>query len=192
MPPGDSRSDLWFIYHLGKRLKELYADSTEPRDAAIQALTWDYPGAATRQEPDADAVLREINGYTVADRKQLKSFQQLKDDGSTACGGWMYCGIFPAQHDNRLASRKPDGPDGDGSHQGWAFAWPDNRRTLYNRASADPDGKPWSERKRMVWWDEATGAVDRHRHAGLRANQAARLSPGLEQAPARHGCARRR
>ena len=94
-PPGDSRSDLWFIYHLGQRLKELYADSTEPRDAAIQALTWDYPVSGDAAEPDAAAVLREINGYTVADRKQLNSFQQLKDDGSTACGGWMYTGIFP-------------------------------------------------------------------------------------------------
>ena len=95
-PPGDSRSDLWFIYHLGRRLKQLYADSTEPRDAAIQALTWDYPVRGKRAEPDAEAVLREINGYTVADRKQVASFQQLKDDGSTACGGWMYCGIYPA------------------------------------------------------------------------------------------------
>ena len=106
-------------------------------------------------EPDAAAVLREINGYTVADRKQVKSYQELKDDGSTACGGWMYAGIFPAQHDNRSRSRRPDGPGGPGSHQGWAFSWPDNRRTLYNRASADLEGKPWSERKRMVWWDAA-------------------------------------
>jgi formate dehydrogenase major subunit len=152
-PPGDCRSDLWFMYHLGKRLKELYANSTEPRDAAIQSLTWEYPVSGAVAEPDAAAVLREINGYTVADHKQIASFQQLKDDGSTACGGWMYTGIFPDQHDNRSRSRRPDGPGGPGSHQGWAFSWPDNRRTLYNRASADPDGKPWSERKRLVWWD---------------------------------------
>lgn len=153
-PPGDSRSDLWFIYHLGKRLKELYAASEEPRDAAIQALTWEYPVSGDTAEPDAASVLREVNGYTVADRMQLRSFQQLKDDGSTACGGWMYCGIFPDQHDNRARSRKADGPEGNGGHQGWAFSWPDNRRTLYNRASADLDGKAWSERKRLVWWDE--------------------------------------
>ncbi len=154
-PPGDSRSDLWFVYHLGRRLKQLYAGSAEPRDAAIQALTWMYPVSGDLAEPDAAAVLREINGYTVADRKQVKSYQELKDDGSTACGGWMYSGIFPAQHDNRSRSRRPDGPGGPGSHQGWAFAWPDNRRTLYNRASADLQGHPWSSRKRMVWWDSA-------------------------------------
>jgi len=154
-PPGDNRSELWFIYHLGRRLKQLYAVSAEPRDAAILALTWTYPVSGDAAEPDAAAVLREINGYTVADRKQVTSYQALKDDGSTACGGWMYAGVFPAQHDNRARSRRPDGPGGRGSHQGWAFAWPDNRRTLYNRASADLEGRPWSERKRMMWWDAA-------------------------------------
>lgn len=153
-PPGDSRSDLWFIVHLGRRLKELYAVSSGARDAPIRNLTWQYPTSGTIAEPDAAVVLREINGYTVVDRKQVKSFQALKNDGSTACGGWMYSGIFPDQHDNRARSRKPDGPDGPGSHQGWAFSWPDNRRTLYNRASADPEGRPWSERKRMIWWDD--------------------------------------
>jgi formate dehydrogenase major subunit len=154
-PPGDNRSDLWFVYHLGRRLKQLYAESEEPRDGAIQALTWAYPVSGDVAEPDAAAVLREINGYTVADRRQVASYQELKDDGSTACGGWMYAGVFPTQHDNRSRSRRPDGPDGPGSHQGWAFAWPNNRRTLYNRASADIEGKPWSKRKRMVWWDAA-------------------------------------
>jgi formate dehydrogenase major subunit len=156
-PLGDSRSDLWFIYHLGKRLKQLYADSTEPRDAAIQALTWTYPERGKRAEPEAEAVLREINGYTVADRKQIPSYLQLKDDGSTACGGWMYCGVHPADGRNVARSRIPDEPGGPGSHAGWAFSWPSNRRTLYNRASADLDGRPWSERKKMVWWDESAG-----------------------------------
>ena len=151
-PPGDSRSDLWFMYHLGVRLKALYADSTLERDRPIQALTWQYPVQGAKQEPDAEAVLKEINGYTVADRAPLTTFEHLKDDGSTACGGWMYCGVFPGH--NKARERRPDGPGGDGSHRGWAFAWPANRRTLYNRASADPAGKPWSERKKMIWWDE--------------------------------------
>jgi formate dehydrogenase major subunit len=155
--PGDSRSDLWFIYHLGKRLKELYADSTETKDRAIQDLTWDYPVHGERHEPDAEAVLREINGYTVADRKQVEKYQDLKDDGSTACGGWMYCGIYPKDGQNVARSRKSDAPGTDSNHLGWAFAWPSNRRNLYNRASADPAGKPWSERKKLVWWDEGEG-----------------------------------
>ena len=155
--PGDSRSDLWFIYHLGKRLKQLYADSSEPKDRAIQDLTWEYAERGEHHEPDAEAVLREINGYTVADRKQVEKYQDLKDDGSTACGGWMYCGIYPREGHNVARSRTPDGPGTNSNHSGWAFAWPSNRRNLYNRASADPAGKPWSERKKLVWWDEAEG-----------------------------------
>lgn len=155
--PGDSRSDLWFIYHLGRRLKELYADSAEERDQALKSLTWTYPVRGERAEPDPEAVLREINGYKTADRSQLSSYQELKDDGSTACGGWLYCGIYPKAGRNLARSRRPDPPDGPGNHADWAFAWPSNRRTLYNRASADPEGNPWSERKAMVWWDEAEG-----------------------------------
>ena len=153
--PGDSRSELWFIHHLAVRLKRLYAGSTRKRDAALHALTWEYPEVDERGEIDAATVLKEINGYTVADRKQISAYQSLKDDGSTACGGWLYCGVFPEEAQNQARSRIPDGPDGPGSHHGWAFAWPSNRREMYNRASADPEGKPWSERKKLVWWDEA-------------------------------------
>jgi formate dehydrogenase major subunit len=155
--PGDSRSDLWFMYHLGKRLKALYADSKLARDMPIQDLTWDYPVEGAREEPSAQAVLKEINGYTVADRKPVEGYTALKDDGSTACGCWIYSGIFPADDKNLARSRRPDGPGEHTGHQDWAFAWPSNRRTLYNRASADPAGKPWSERKKMIWWDEAMG-----------------------------------
>jgi formate dehydrogenase major subunit len=151
--PGDNRSEAWFVYHLARRLKELYADSTKKQDEPIQKITLDYSVKGERQEPDAAEILKEINGYTWPARKQLKSFQELKDDGSTACGCWLYSGVFPDEDHNQTRSRKPDGPDGPGTHLGWAFAWPANRRNIYNRASADPDGKPWSERKRLAWWN---------------------------------------
>lgn len=154
--PGDSRSELWFTYHLGRRLKQLHTDGARKEDAAIRALAWDYPVDAAG-EPDAEAVLREINGYRWADRVQLASFSDLKDDGSTACGCWIYSGVFPEDGRNLSRARQPDGPEGPGTHLGWAYAWPDNRRTLNNRASADPEGRPWSERKRLVWWHEADG-----------------------------------
>ncbi|MGH2868645.1 MAG: molybdopterin dinucleotide binding domain-containing protein, partial [Solirubrobacteraceae bacterium] len=78
-------------------------------------------------------------------------YTDLKADGSTSCGCWIYCGCF-ADGVNQTARRKP------GSEQSWVapewgWAWPMNRRIIYNRASADPDGNPWSERKRYVWWD---------------------------------------
>lgn len=155
--PEDNRSELWFIYHLGRRLKELYAGSTLPQDQAIQNLTWGYPLEGERGEPSAEAVLKEMNGYTWPDRRQIGRYQDLKDDGSTACGAWLYCGIFPSEGHNQSRSRVPDGPDGPGTHLGWAFAWPANRRTLYNRAAANPAGQPWSERKKLTWWNAGRG-----------------------------------
>ncbi len=173
-PSGDARSDLWFVYHLGKRLKELYADSQKPRDRGLQALTWDYDreepeeGSRILDEPDVYLVLKEINGYYVRppeqaggeDGKQqvynlrnaphVPGFAALKADGSTACGSWIYSGVYPEPGNNRAASRISDGY----TFLQWGFAWPANRRILYNRASADPQGRPWSERKKYVWWDE--------------------------------------
>jgi formate dehydrogenase major subunit len=153
-PPGDCRSELHFVYHLGRRLKALYAGSPERRDRAIQALAWDYPVSGPHDEPEAAAVLAEISGYRVADRRPVDGFAELAADGSTACGCWIYSGSYRGGV-NQPARREP------GARQSWVagewgWAWPANRRLLYNRASADPEGRPWSERKRYVWWDEET------------------------------------
>ena len=144
-PPNDCRSELDFVYDLGVRLKAMYQRSTEPKDRAIQHLTWD---AAT-----ADAVLREVNGFTVADRNEVSGYSDLKDDGSTACGCWIYSGCYK-DGVNQTARRKP-GQEQSWVAPEWGWAWPMNRRLLYNRASADPQGRPWSDRKKYVWWDEA-------------------------------------
>jgi formate dehydrogenase major subunit len=156
-PPGDCRSDTWFFYHLGRRLKELYADSLDPKDEPIKSLTWDYPTSGPTGEPSAEAILKEINGYTWPAREQIGDFKDLKDDGTTACGCWIYTGVFPENNHNQTRSRHPDTPDGPGTHLGWGFAWPSNRRIMYNRASADPSGKPWSERKKYMRWDPQSG-----------------------------------
>jgi formate dehydrogenase major subunit len=151
-PPGDCRSELHFMYQLGRRLKELYAGSTFPRDAPIRDVTWDYPTKGPHDEPVAEAVLAEINGHTVADRRPLPGYLDLRDDGSTASGCWIYSGCF-AGGVNQTARRKP-GREQSWVAPEWGWAWPMNRRIMYNRASADPEGRPWSERKRYVWWDE--------------------------------------
>lgn len=160
-PPGDARSETWFVYHLGRRLKALYKDSQLDRDKPIQHLQWDIPikkGEEHLQEPDLDHVVREISGYQIASGQPVAGFAELKDDGSTACGCWIYSGMMAPDGTNRAANRKGDpanlalGDEGFTNHSGWGFAWPANRRILYNRASADPDGQPWSERKKLVWW----------------------------------------
>jgi formate dehydrogenase major subunit len=152
-PPGDCRSELDFIFKLGQRLKKLYEpEYDQPRNRPIRDLTWDYPTEGRHNEPSAEAVLHEINGYTVADRKPVEGFTSLKDDGSTACGCWIYSGAY-RDGQNQTARRKPHWEQNWIAPE-WAWAWPHNRHILYNRASADPEGKPWSERKRLVWWDE--------------------------------------
>ena len=150
-PPGDARSDLWFYYHLGRIIRSKLADSTDSRDRPILDLTWDYPTSGEHADPSADAVLREVNG-TDGEGRALASFKALKADGSTTSGCWIYCGVY-ADEVNQAARRKP-GHDQHWVAPEWGWAWPANRRTLYNRASADPEGRPWSDRKRYVWWDE--------------------------------------
>ena len=152
-PQGDQRSELWFAYHLGRRLKQRYAASKNPIDLGIQALTWDYPTHGAIQEPSAEAVLREINGYDVATGRPIHAFTELADDGSTACGCWIYAGCY-AKGENQPARRKSRTEQSYVAPE-WGWAWPANRRLMYNRASADPHGRPWSERKRYVWWDAA-------------------------------------
>ncbi|GAB2956662.1 formate dehydrogenase [Nonomuraea fastidiosa] len=149
-PQGDARSDLWFMYHLGRIIREKLAGSTDPMDAPVLDLTWDYPTEGETEEPSAEAVLAEINGWDERGRP-LPGYHALKDDGSTACGCWIYCGVY-ADGVNQAARRKPASEQNWISAE-WAWAWPANRRILYNRASAKPDGTPWSERKRLVWWD---------------------------------------
>ncbi len=149
-PPGDARSDLWFVYHLGRRLKAKVRSDSNTRNNGLRALSWDYPTEGVDDEPKASAVLKEINGWSMPERKQLSQIKQLKNDGSTACGAWIYCGVFPSDDRNRANERNPQ----DALGHGWGFAWPNDCRIIYNRASARPDGKPWSERKKLVWWDE--------------------------------------
>jgi formate dehydrogenase major subunit len=150
-PKHDCRSDLWFYFHLGRMIKERLKESTEPRDELVKALQWDYPTHAQIQEPSAEHVLAEISGRDLTTGAYLDAYPKLKDDGSTSCGCWIYCGVY-ADGVNQAARRKPHWEQPYTALE-WAWAWPANRRILYNRASADPDGKPWSERKKYVWWN---------------------------------------
>jgi formate dehydrogenase major subunit len=173
-PPGEARSDVWFTVHLGLLLKKLYEKSSEKRDKPIQDLAWDYrDDDANKQwrikdEPSQELILKEINGYTVTNGgvkggAPMDTFAKLKDDGTTACGAWIYTGIYK-DGKNQAANRKGD----PWVALGWGFSWPANRRVMYNRCSADPKGDPWPKEARLakqfapkdgkeyrgyVWWD---------------------------------------
>ena len=138
-PPGEARSELQFLVELGRLLQARATSSS--RDVALRSMTWNYA------DEDAGEVLREIHGWRTGGG-EIEHFGELRADGSTACGCWIYSGVYDGE--NKANARAASGRYG----HGWGYAWPLDRRILYNRASADPDGKPWSDRKALVWWDE--------------------------------------
>ncbi|CAG7572473.1 Formate dehydrogenase 2 subunit alpha (cytochrome c-553) [Barrientosiimonas humi] len=153
-PPGQAQSELDFFFELGRRIRARLADSTDERDRPLLDMTWDYPLDA-HGNPDPEAVMSEINGFYVSgpDKgKNLSAYGEMRADGSTAGGCWIYTGVY-ADGTNHAARRVPQGGPGQAQSE-WGWAWPADRRILYNRASADPEGKPWSERKKYLWWDE--------------------------------------
>jgi formate dehydrogenase major subunit len=170
-PPGDCTSDAALIVRLAHRLQKLYAGSTKSRDQGFKAANFTF--GKDPEEPDMLLVLKEINGFATQEIKDkagkvtyvkgqaVSTFAHLTDDGATAAGCWIYTGVVNETPDgkitNKAAGRKP-ADDKDYLGHGWGFAWPANRRLIYNRASADLNGKPWSEKKKLIWWDpEAPG-----------------------------------
>jgi formate dehydrogenase major subunit len=174
-PPGDSRSEGWFMHQLALRLIAKAKHSSDPLDEPLRALDWWYP-EDEHGEPHMEAVLAEINGWYTdpvaggsdpggadgvvfggVDREgnphhgpQVEGFAKLKADGSTASGGWIYSGVLGPDKINKANTRNSKNYLG----HGWGFVWPSDRRIIYNRASAKPTGEPWSERKKLVWWDQ--------------------------------------
>ncbi len=176
-PPGQSKADSEIISRLFLKIRELYAKDGGKLAEPIAALTWDYSNPSS---PAPEEVLREINGRAlvnllappdpknpdapravqVAAGTQLAGFALLRDDGSTACGNWIYCGAF-GPTGNLTQRRDTSDPTGLGVFPGWGFAWPANRRLLYNRASADAQGKPWDpSRKYLAWNGSWAGGAD--------------------------------
>jgi len=162
-PPGEAKSDNWIMAQIWRRLKALYEQESGPVPEPIVNLRWPY---ANPDEPKADEIAREINGYAIetlydpADPtkvlvekgKQVLAFAQLRDDGTTASGCWIYSGCFN-ENGNNMARRDNTDPDDAGFYSKWAFSWPANRRILYNRASADMNGQPWDPSRKTIAWD---------------------------------------
>src|SRR5947208_14789094 len=60
-PPGDCRSDEWFMHQLAVRLIAKAKASNDPMDEPLRALDWWYPEDETGM-PQTAAVLAEITG----------------------------------------------------------------------------------------------------------------------------------
>jgi len=161
-PPGQAKNDVWIMAQLFLRVRELYRTEGGVVPEPILNLTWDY---ADPNEPTPAELAKEINGRALAPLadpadpsrvlveagRQVLNFSQLRDDGSTSCGCWIYSGCWN-EDGNNMARRDNTDPDSTGAYSNWAFSWPLNRRILYNRASADPEGNPWDPTRPLVWW----------------------------------------
>ncbi len=160
--PGEAKDDTEIMATLFLKLKDMYAKEGGAYSEPIQKLTWAY---RIPTKPSPEELMMEYNGKALADvldpkdptkvlvkaGDQLPSFAMLRDDGSTTCGNWIYCGVW-SQAGNNSARRDNSDPSGLGQTLNWGFAWPVNRRILYNRASADPSGKPWDPQRTVLKW----------------------------------------
>lgn len=148
-PPGQAKADQEILARIFLRLRQLYAAEGGAFPDPILHLEWPYKNPF---DPSLEEIAREINGRDLATGRQLSSFAELKADGTTACGNWLYCGSF-TEAGNLMARRDPRDPSGLGRYEGWAWNWPLNRRILYNRASADAQGRPWDPARPGIVWD---------------------------------------
>ncbi|MET3355771.1 UNVERIFIED_ORG: formate dehydrogenase major subunit [Xanthobacter viscosus] len=162
-PPGEARTDAAIMSGIHLRMKELYRKEGGAFPDPILNLTWTYKDP---HEPTAVELTKELNGSVLKDvldpndptkkvleaGKQVATFGVLRDDGSTAAGCWIYSGSY-TEAGNMMARRDNSDPDATGAYLKWSFAWPANRRILYNRASCDIDGKPWDPTRKLIEWD---------------------------------------
>jgi formate dehydrogenase major subunit len=162
-PPGNARLDQDIVAQIFLKVRALYKQEGGKFPDPILNLTWPYTDP---MHPALGEIAKEVNGKALADledpntHQQIKAGQQLpgfawlKDDGTTSCGNWIYCGSW-TEAGPQLARRGTEDPSGLGIYPNWAWSWPANRRVLYNRASCDVAGKPWDPERRQVWWSEA-------------------------------------
>jgi formate dehydrogenase major subunit len=159
--PGEAKSDIAIMSGLFRRMRAMYQKDGGAFPAPILDLTWNYTNPI---EPGPDELAKEVNGKALVEVKdangavllragqQLAGFAQLRDDGTTACGCWIYSGSW-TEAGNMMARRDATDPREQGLAPNWAFSWPVNRRIMYNRASADPSGKPWNPAKPLIQWN---------------------------------------
>jgi formate dehydrogenase major subunit len=164
-PPGNAKVDQEILARIFLKVRELYQQEGGKVPDPILNLSWAY---TTPQNPSLAEVAKEINGKALADLtdeklfpgqtikagQQVPGFAWLKDDGTTACGNWLYSGSW-TEAGAQMQHRGTDDPSGLGVFPNWGWSWPANRRVMYNRASCDPAGKPWDMERRQVWWNEA-------------------------------------
>jgi len=164
-PPGQAKSDQEILARIYLAVRDLYRKEGGALPEAVTSLSWGYTNPV---EPDLGDVLKEINGKALADipdpadktktkmlktaGQQVDGFAQLQNDGTTMCGNWLHSGVY-TEAGNNAQRRVTTDPTGLGMYPNWGFSWPANRRIMYNRASADAEGKPWDPKRPGIVWN---------------------------------------
>lgn len=146
-PPGEAIADLEVMNMMMEKIKELYKGDSRPQAQQINAIDWNYGTHIT-----SDIIAKELNGYDLITGKLVTSFTNLKDDGTTTSGNWLFTNWYTDADGNKAKKRNnvDSHPQKIGLYSDWAWCWPVNRRIIYNRASVDLDGKPWDSEHPVV------------------------------------------
>jgi formate dehydrogenase major subunit len=147
-PPGQAKSDLEILDNLYRRLRGLYAGTSDPKDEPFRVGTWNYPSEGT-----SEAVLQEIGGFNLKTGQHVNGIADLQADGSTASGSWIYAGVYKGGKNLTKRRDNKTDPSGMGLYPNFAWTWPGNMKILYNRASCDENGVPFDKDNAVVWWD---------------------------------------
>ncbi len=186
-PEGDARHDHWVLAELFLRVRKLYESDGGKFPDPVFDLTFPYRDPA---KPELDEIAREINGKDLKSGQRLETFKDLVDDGSTSAGNWIYTGSYPESGNmmkrrNGVQDPKRNDPTGMGFYPEWAWSWPANRRVLYNRASADPEGKPWDSSRPRSSRRSRTPCIQRCRRRPRRSSTTKPRDAPTASAPSR-------
>ncbi|HLR77527.1 MAG TPA: formate dehydrogenase-N subunit alpha, partial [Burkholderiaceae bacterium] len=170
-PPGEAKTDIEIMSTLYQHMRALYESEGGVYPDPIVNLWWPY---SNPNDPSPEELAKEYSGRALVDLtdpqrpwevlrragEQLSGFGELRDDGSTISGCWIYAGAW-SEEGNLMARRDNSDPTGIGQTLKWAWAWPANRRVMYNRASCDLQGQPFNPRRELISWNGQTwGGAD--------------------------------
>jgi len=162
-PPGEAKPDQEIIGRMFLKVRDLYKKEGGKFPDPVVNLNWWYSNPSS---PSQAEVCKEINGWALEDIKdekdpktivlkagqQVGKFLDLRADGSTLSGDWLHIGMY-TEAGNLTQRRNNADPSGLGRYSEWTFNWPANRRVMYNRCSADAQGKPWDPTRPGIVWN---------------------------------------
>ncbi len=158
-PQGEARNFADIFVPMINKVRDMYAKEGGVFPDPLLNLNW-----CDKYDPEEWA--RRINGFFLKDTKVgdklykagqlVPAFSALKDDGTTSSLCWIYTGSYTEEEGNKAKRRNPEQTPMQariGLYPNWSWCWPANRRILYNRASVNLQGQPFSTEKPVIVWD---------------------------------------